>query len=73
MRSVPQTWAYSPAAREHPVKETEEPMEAKTIGIVGITAEGASLCYRTIVSESAKLLPGGAHPRSPCTPAHSLS
>jgi aspartate racemase len=32
----------------------------KTIGIVGITAEGASLCYRTIVSESP--LPGGAHP-----------
>jgi aspartate racemase len=37
-------------------------MEPKTIGIVGITAEGASLCYRTIVSESANMLPGGAHP-----------
>jgi aspartate racemase len=37
-------------------------MEPKTIGIVGITAEGASLCYRTIVSESANILPGGAHP-----------
>jgi aspartate racemase len=29
---------------------------------VGITAEGASLCYRTIVAESANMLPGGAHP-----------
>jgi aspartate racemase len=37
-------------------------MESKTIGIVGITAEGASLCYRTIVAESARALPGGAHP-----------
>jgi len=37
-------------------------MEAKTIGIVGITAEGASLCYRTIVAESARALPDGAHP-----------
>ncbi|HEY7020904.1 MAG TPA: amino acid racemase [Ktedonobacterales bacterium] len=35
-------------------------MEPKTIGIVGITAEGASLCYRTIVAESP--LTGGAHP-----------
>src|SRR5215831_2833523 len=39
-----------------------EAMEAKTIGIVGITAEGASLCYRTIVAESARALPDGAHP-----------
>jgi aspartate racemase len=37
-------------------------MEPKTIGIVGITAEGASLCYRTIVAESAQFLPDGAHP-----------
>jgi aspartate racemase len=37
-------------------------MEPKTIGIVGITAEGASLCYRTIVAESAQALPSGAHP-----------
>jgi aspartate racemase len=35
-------------------------MEPKAIGIVGVTAEGASLCYRTIVSESP--LPGGGHP-----------
>jgi aspartate racemase len=37
-------------------------MEPKTIGIVGITAEGAPLCYRTIVAESANTLPSGAHP-----------
>jgi hypothetical protein len=37
-------------------------MEPMTIGIVGITAEGASLCYRTFVAESAFALPGGAHP-----------
>src|SRR5690242_1999114 len=37
-------------------------MQPKTIGIVGIAAEGASLCYRTIVAESADFPPGGAHP-----------
>jgi aspartate racemase len=37
-------------------------MEPKTIGIVGLTAEGASLCYRTIVSESARLLGTDVHP-----------
>jgi aspartate racemase len=37
-------------------------LEPKTIGIVGVTAEGAALCYRTIVAESAHLLPVGAHP-----------
>jgi len=32
------------------------------IGIVGCTAEGASLCYRTICSEGARLLGPHAHP-----------
>jgi hypothetical protein len=44
-------------------------MEPKTIGIVGVTAEGVSLCYRTIVAESASTLPGGAHHRDPGGPA----
>jgi len=37
-------------------------MDPKTIGIVAITAEGGSLCYRTIVAESASLLPAQVHP-----------
>lgn len=37
-------------------------MEPKTIGILGLTAEGASLCYRTIVSESVRLLRSDVHP-----------
>jgi aspartate racemase len=37
-------------------------MDPKTIGIVAITAEGGSLCYRTIVAESAALLPAQVHP-----------
>ncbi len=47
-------------------------MEPKTIGIVGITAEGASLCYRTIVSESANSCPAARIRPSPCTLARSL-
>ena len=47
-------------------------MEPKTIGIVGITAEGASLCYRTIVSESANCCPAARIHRSLCTRDHSL-
>lgn len=34
----------------------------KTIGIVAVTAEGAVLCYRTIVAESARFLPPEQHP-----------
>lgn len=34
----------------------------KKIGIVGITAEGGSLCYRTIVSEASKILGNYKHP-----------
>ncbi|MDO8554108.1 MAG: amino acid racemase [Candidatus Micrarchaeota archaeon] len=34
----------------------------KHIGIVAITAEGATLCYRTIVSEAGKLLGQNKHP-----------
>lgn len=34
----------------------------KHIGIVGVSAEGASLCYRTIVVESAKILGPNQHP-----------
>ena len=34
----------------------------KTIGIVAVTAEGAALCYRTIVAESARYLPPEVHP-----------
>jgi hypothetical protein len=30
--------------------------------VVGITAQGAALCYRTIVAESACAAPCGAHP-----------
>jgi len=37
-------------------------MDPKTIGIVAITTEGGSLCYRTIVAESATLLPAQVHP-----------
>ena len=35
---------------------------AKHIGIVGVTAEGASLCYKTICSESSKILGLNHHP-----------
>lgn len=34
----------------------------KTIGIVAVTAEGAALCYRSIVVESASYLPPEVHP-----------
>jgi aspartate racemase len=34
----------------------------KTVGIVGITAEGGALCYKTIVSEAAKKLGDYKHP-----------
>ena len=37
-------------------------MMAKHIGIVGCSAEGASLCYRTICSEGAATLGNHAHP-----------
>ncbi len=36
--------------------------QPKTIGIVAVTAEGAALCYRTIVAESARYLPPEHHP-----------
>lgn len=36
--------------------------EPKAIGIVAITAEGAALCYRTIVAESSHYLPPQVHP-----------
>lgn len=41
-----------------------EPIERMTlhIGIVGCSAEGASLCYRTICTEGAALLGAHAHP-----------
>ena len=35
---------------------------AQHIGIVGCSAEGAALCYRTICVEGAALLGGHAHP-----------
>jgi|SRR3989344_1737154 len=34
----------------------------KHVGIVGVSAEGASLCYKTIVSESSKMLGANIHP-----------
>ena len=34
----------------------------KHIGIVGVTAEGASLCYRTICEEASELLGPHIHP-----------
>ena len=37
------------------------------IGIVGCSAEGAALCYRTICVEGAAILGGTAIPRSRCT------
>lgn len=38
------------------------PEEPRIIGIVAVTAEGAALCYRTIVAESARYLPPEVHP-----------
>ncbi|HLC59821.1 MAG TPA: amino acid racemase [Candidatus Nanoarchaeia archaeon] len=35
---------------------------AKHIGIVGVTSEGASLCYRTICSEASKIMGLNHHP-----------
>lgn len=35
---------------------------AKHIGIVAISAEGAALCYRTLVSEAQPLMGEHAHP-----------
>ena len=37
-------------------------MRAKHIGIVGVSAEGAALCYRTICVEGAKLMGRHDHP-----------
>lgn len=37
-------------------------MKSKHIGIIGITAEGAALCYKTIVSESSKMMGKNQHP-----------
>ncbi len=34
----------------------------KHIGIVGVTTEGAALCYKTIVAESGKILGEHRHP-----------
>jgi aspartate racemase len=36
--------------------------DAKHIGIVAVSAEGAALCYRTICTEGAELLGAHAHP-----------
>lgn len=35
---------------------------AKHVGIVGVSAEGAALCYRTLCAEAAELLGTHAHP-----------
>jgi aspartate racemase len=40
------------------------------IGIVACSAEGAALCYRTVVSEGARVLGGHAHPE---VSLHSIS
>ena len=45
---------------------------AKHIGIVAVSAEGASLCYRTICSEGAPLMGAHAHPEV-STHGYSLS
>jgi aspartate racemase len=37
--------------------------EAKHVGIVGVSAEGAALCYRTICSEAAPMLGAHDHPQ----------
>jgi aspartate racemase len=42
--------------------ETAEPGRARHIGIAAVTAEGASLCYRTICSEGPALLGPFGHP-----------
>jgi hypothetical protein len=39
----------------------------KNIGIVGCSAEGAALCFKTICVEGARHLGAHAH-KSPCTP-----
>ena len=44
------------------VRQQHEVGEPKTIGIVAVTAEGAALCYRTIVAESVRYLPPEVHP-----------
>lgn len=44
------------------VRQQREGGEPRTIGIVAVTAEGAALCYRTIVAESARYLPPEVHP-----------
>jgi aspartate racemase len=38
---------------------------AKHIGIVGCSAEGAALCYRTICSEAPKVIGEHRHPEIP--------
>src|SRR3989442_15832500 len=35
---------------------------AKAIGIVGVSAEGAALCYRTICSEAPRVMGEHSHP-----------
>src|SRR5215469_16051519 len=40
----------------------ERPRMSQHIGIVGCSAEGAALCYRTICTEGAQLLGPHAHP-----------
>lgn len=37
-------------------------MKSKHIGIIAITAEGAALCYKTIVSASSKMMGRNQHP-----------
>lgn len=37
--------------------------EPQHIGIVSVTAEGGSLCYRTIIQESARILGPNVHPK----------
>lgn len=46
-------------------------MQPYHIGIVGCSAEGAALCYRTICVEGATLLGAHAHPEV-SMPTHSL-
>ena len=48
--------------REQPVEMRSRRVMPLHIGIVGCSAEGAALCYRTICAEAPRILGPHAHP-----------
>src|SRR3546814_14022271 len=54
-----------PSRRWPPAGRNPEGLMTRHIGIVGCSAEGAALCYRTICTEGAALLGPHAHPEVP--------